>query len=108
LGGSGPDFNPPKSNYWVHQSWHHDKNATEYKQDELKIPPFFISFSSAKDPTYATQHSGTHAAVMIGACSYNDVERFKNYRVKHRSSEYMSTKEEWQKIFTQVLLEQSS
>lgn len=108
VGISDPEgsFNPPKSNYWVHQSWHHDENAIEYKQDKLKIPLFFISFSSAKDPTYAARHPGKHAAMIIGACSYDDVERFKNDRVKHRSSEYISMKEKWQNIFIQVLLDQ--
>jgi all-trans-retinol 13,14-reductase len=44
--------------------------------------------------------------MIIGACSYDDVERFKNDRVKHRSSEYISMKEKWQNIFIQVLLDQ--
>lgn len=108
VGISDPDgsIKLPKSNYWVHQSWDHDKNMAEYKQDHLKIPLFFISFSSAKDPTYATRHPGKHAAMIIGACSYDDVEKFKYDRVKHRGSEYISMKEKWQGIFIQVLLDQ--
>jgi all-trans-retinol 13,14-reductase len=90
-------FNLPKSNFWVHQSWQHDKNATKYKKEKLKILLFFILFSSAKDPTYATRHPGKQAAMIIGACSYDDVERFKNDHVKHRSSEYISRKKSGRK-----------
>eukprot|EP00547_Thalassionema_nitzschioides_P004252 CAMPEP_0194221660 /NCGR_PEP_ID=MMETSP0156-20130528/31081_1 /TAXON_ID=33649 /ORGANISM="Thalassionema nitzschioides, Strain L26-B" /LENGTH=100 /DNA_ID=CAMNT_0038952139 /DNA_START=64 /DNA_END=363 /DNA_ORIENTATION=+ len=52
--------NLPKSNYWIHSSWDHDKNMEEYcKEDRFtKFPAFFISFSSAKDPDYASRHPG--------------------------------------------------
>ncbi len=106
VGISDPDgcLKLPKSNYWVHESWDHDANIAEYRRDHLKIPLFFISFSSAKDPTYSERHPGKQTAMIIGACSYDDVERFKNDRVKHRSDEYTSMKAKWQDIFVQVLL----
>lgn len=96
----------PKCNYWLHPTWDHDKNMAECKKDSTKLPAFFISFSSAKDPTYATRHPGKHVALVIAPCCYDDVERFKDERVKRRSKEYVSMKEEWQEIFMKVLLEQ--
>ena len=94
----------PKSNLWVHPSWNHDKNMEEYEKDRFKLPAFFISFSSAKDPTYAKRHPGKHVALVIGPCSYNDVEKFENDRVKHRGKEYVALKEKYEDIFMQTLL----
>ena len=88
----GASLKLPTSNYWVHRSWDHGRDVAEYRRDHLKIPLFFISFSSAKDPTYSERHPCKHAAMVIGACGYDDVERFENDRVKHRSNEYTSMK----------------
>eukprot|EP00578_Thalassiosira_sp_NH16_P029986 CAMPEP_0181080368 /NCGR_PEP_ID=MMETSP1071-20121207/2529_1 /TAXON_ID=35127 /ORGANISM="Thalassiosira sp., Strain NH16" /LENGTH=561 /DNA_ID=CAMNT_0023161839 /DNA_START=80 /DNA_END=1761 /DNA_ORIENTATION=- len=96
----------PKANYWIHQSWDHDKNLSEYKKNCLKLPAFFISFSSAKDPTYESRHPGKHSALVIGPCCYDDVEQYKDDRVKHRSDDYVSLKEKWKEIFMKVLLDQ--
>lgn len=67
----------PKSNIWVHASWDHDKNMQECAHDHLKLPAFFISFSSAKDPSYSSRHPGKQCALVIGPCCYDDVEHFK-------------------------------
>ncbi|KAL7548164.1 hypothetical protein ACHAWF_011457 [Thalassiosira exigua] len=77
-------LNLPKCNYWVHA--------------------FFISFSSAKDPSYAYRHPGKHVALVIGPCCYDDVEQFKDKRVKHRGPEYTALKEQWQEVYMKTLL----
>lgn len=94
----------PKSNYWVHQSWDHDKNMAEYRMNHNNIPALFISFSSAKDPTYDSRHPGKQVALVIGPCMYNDVEKYKDDRVKHRRKEYIEMKDQWTKIFMDCLL----
>lgn len=93
----------PKSNYWIHSSWDHDFNMTQYRADHSKIPAMFISFSSAKDPTYASRHPGKQVALVVGPCVYDDVEEFKNDRVKHRRKEYTEMNK-WTKIFMNNLL----
>ena len=96
----------PKSNYWIHPSWDHDKNLSELKKDRQQESLFFISFSSVKDPTYASRHPGKHVALVIGPSFYDDVEQFKDERVMHRSKDYVSMKNKWQEIFTKALLNQ--
>jgi len=96
----------PKRNDWIHASWDHDGNMAEHRKDcGNKMPAFFISFSSAKDPTYASRHPGKHVALVIGPCCYDDVERFKDDRVKHRSDEYAAMKDKWREVFMGVLLD---
>jgi all-trans-retinol 13,14-reductase len=95
----------PRSNYWIHSpSWDHDKNMTDYRADHNKVPALFISFSSAKDPTYASRCPGKQVALVIGPCAYDDVEEFKDDRVKHRRKEYTNMKEKWTQIFMDGLL----
>ena len=94
----------PKSNYWIHSSWNHDLNMTQFQADQSKIPAMFISFSSAKDPTYASRHPGKQVALVVAPCVYDDVEEFKNDRVKHRRKEYTQMKDKWIKIFMNNLL----
>ena len=96
----------PKSNYWIHPSWDHKKNMEEFRKDNTKVSAFFLSFSSAKDPSYSSRNPGKHVALVIGPCCYDDVEQFKDERVKRRSEDYISMKEKWQQIFMQVLLDQ--
>ena len=90
--------NLPKSNLWIHSSWDHDANMSNYYKDKSKFPAFFISFSSAKDPTYSERHPGKHAALVIVPCSYDDVGQYENERVKHRSKEYVAMKKNWEGI----------
>mmetsp|Transcript_12059 Transcript_12059/g.18516 ORF Transcript_12059/g.18516 Transcript_12059/m.18516 type:complete len:556 (+) Transcript_12059:100-1767(+) len=95
----------PKSNYWIHSpSWDHDKNMADYKTDLEKVPALFISFSSAKDPTYKTRHPGKQVALVVGPCAFDNVEEFKDDRVKHRRKEYADLKEKWTQIFMDGLL----
>eukprot|EP00581_Thalassiosira_minuscula_P019335 CAMPEP_0183714264 /NCGR_PEP_ID=MMETSP0737-20130205/8846_1 /TAXON_ID=385413 /ORGANISM="Thalassiosira miniscula, Strain CCMP1093" /LENGTH=576 /DNA_ID=CAMNT_0025943171 /DNA_START=196 /DNA_END=1926 /DNA_ORIENTATION=+ len=103
---SDGSLNLPKCNYWIHHSWDHDKNMAEHNKDCFQMPAYFISFSSAKDPTYASRHPGKQVALVIGPSCYDDVEQFKNDRVKHRSEEYLEMKDKWQQKFTDVLLGQ--
>eukprot|EP00986_Skeletonema_menzelii_P003036 scaffold893_cov154-Skeletonema_menzelii.AAC.9 len=94
----------PKSNYWIHSSWDHDKNMADYRADHNKVPALFISFSSAKDPTYNTRHPGKQVALVVGPCTFDNVEEFKDDRVKHRRKEYTEMKEKWTQIFMDGLL----
>ncbi|KAL7472953.1 hypothetical protein ACHAXS_013338 [Conticribra weissflogii] len=96
----------PKCNYWIHRSWNHEENMAEFRKDHNKVPLFFISFSSAKDPTYASRHPGKQVALVIGPGDYNVVERFKNDRVKHRGKEYEALKKEWENLYMDALLNQ--
>jgi len=107
VGISDPDssLNLPKSNYWIHNSWDHDQNMSDYRSDPFKIPAMFISFSSAKDPTYNQRHLGKQVALVIGPCSYQDVAQFEGDRVKHRSKEYVAMKVKWEEMFKKTLLE---
>jgi len=92
-----------KKNYWIFPSWDHSKNWQEYERPQkhdysssssLPTPPAaFISFPSAKDPTYTTRHPNRNVAVVIAPSPYDEVAPYRDERVKHRSKDYEAIKE---------------
>lgn len=96
----------PKQNFWIYDSWDHDYNVDQFKQDCSKPAAYFISFSSAKDPSYAGRNPGKQVALVIGPGSYEDVAKYQDKRVKHRGDDYNSLKKKWERVFTGVLLKE--
>jgi all-trans-retinol 13,14-reductase len=96
----------PKQNYWIYESWDHDGNIEKFKNDYTKPAAFFISFSSAKDPSYVVRNPGKHVALVIGPGTFDQVAKYRNKRVKHRGDEYVALKKQWEQIFMDALLNQ--
>ncbi|OQR87872.1 hypothetical protein ACHHYP_20346 [Achlya hypogyna] len=86
----------PLHNLWKYQTWDHDANFSANRADpNAPFSALFMSFPSAKDPTYAARHPERHVALVIGANFYEHVEAFKDGRVKHRGPEYEALKAGW-------------
>ncbi|KAL7505983.1 hypothetical protein ACHAXN_003347 [Cyclotella atomus] len=96
----------PRQNYWIYESWDHDSNVDKFKQDNTKPAAYFISFSSAKDPSYSSRNPGKQVALVIGPGSFDDVAVYEGKRVKHRGDEYNALKKKWEKVFMNVLLKE--
>jgi len=96
----------PKRNYWIFRSWDHEANDREFRKDHSKPPAFFMSFSSAKDPTYAARHPGRQVALVIGMGTFDHVEPYKDDRVKHRRRAYSEMKKTWETIYLHALVQQ--
>lgn len=96
----------PKRNYWIHDSWDHDKNIEAFKKNPTKPPVFFVSFSSAKDPTYSSRNPGKQVALVVGPGFFDHVAVFQNERVKHRGKEYTDMKKEWEIVYMEAFLKQ--
>ncbi|OQS02560.1 hypothetical protein THRCLA_05078 [Thraustotheca clavata] len=97
IGFEGSDIELPQYNVWKYPSWNHDANfAANQNGPDAPFCAVFMSFPSAKDPTYAARHPNRHVAIVIGSCFYKDVEAYKDGRVKHRGAEYEALKAKWQ------------
>jgi all-trans-retinol 13,14-reductase len=88
----------PRRNYWMFPTWNHNENMKEFIKDNDKMPAVFISFSSAKDPTYQDHHPGKHVALVIAPSLYETVAKYAKGRVKHRGDEYEQVKEKMKSI----------
>ena len=56
------------------------------------IPLCYISFPSAKDPTYAQRHNGKSAVLIITLARWDWFSNWSEERVKHRGEDYESFK----------------
>ncbi|CAF4322707.1 unnamed protein product, partial [Rotaria sordida] len=85
LQGDSDELNLPKRNLWIFPSWNHDENMTKFRDDySADFPGMFISFASAKDPTYHTRYPKKSVASIITLGIYEHVEDFKDENAKHR------------------------
>ncbi|RHY09767.1 hypothetical protein DYB28_006877 [Aphanomyces astaci] len=97
----------PTHNVWKYPSWSHDANF-KANQDSPDAPfcALFMSFSSAKDPTYATRFPGKQVGLVVAPCFYPHVEKFKDGRVKRRGDDYEALKAVWkERMLTEFLNE---
>lgn len=66
-------------------------SATEAAKEP--VPLLFISFPSAKDPTWASRHPGKSTATVVTVASYSWFEKWENERIMHRGKEYINAKQ---------------
>ena len=104
--GTSEELMLPRCNHWVFPSWDHDRALEAFRKDPVNepIPAAFISFSSAKDPEYASRYPNRQTALVIGPSFYEHVEKFKDLRVGKRGEEYESLKKVWQDQLMRILV----
>mmetsp|Transcript_3332 Transcript_3332/g.6679 ORF Transcript_3332/g.6679 Transcript_3332/m.6679 type:complete len:592 (-) Transcript_3332:61-1836(-) len=84
----------PATNTWVLPSYDHDGELGKLREDPLHDRTvMFISFASAKDPTYAARHPGLQTCQVCAPSFYPAVEKYADKRVKKRGAEYEAYKQ---------------
>jgi all-trans-retinol 13,14-reductase len=105
LGMSGPASGGDvvASNLWVHPSADFDANVARSTADpSAAFPLLFISYPSAKDPTFADRHPGRATAEIVVPAPFAWFERWTQTRWKHRGADYDAFKAELtERILTQ-------
>ena len=91
------------TNLWIYPEADHDGNFGRYFQDpEAPFPFVFISFPSAKDPSFQTRYPGRATGELITVAPYEWFASWADTRWKHRGTDY----EEFKAQFAERLLEQ--
>ncbi|KAF0687383.1 Aste57867_20866 [Aphanomyces stellatus] len=97
----------PTHNVWKFPSWAHQANFDASKASpDAPFCALFMSFSSAKDPTYAARYPGKQVGLVVGPSFYDHVEQFKDGRVKHRGDAYDAMKESWKERLLTAFLDE--
>lgn len=82
------------SNIWVYPHEDHDKNISTYLDDPSKpLPLAYLSFPSAKDPTFATRFPGRSTIEVIGLAPWTWFSNFSNTQWHKRGHDYETLKE---------------
>lgn len=97
----------PKSNIWVYPGPDHDKNLANFLADpHAPLPVVYISFPSAKEPTF-TERFPNHATIQaLCPVSYDWFKPWENLPWKHRGEEYERLKSQFAERLRETLEEQ--
>jgi phytoene dehydrogenase-like protein len=68
----------PKTNFWIYPDTEHAANVDAFEQDpEAEFPAVYISFPSAKDPSWQERYPGTATIEIVAPAFY---EHFKQWQ----------------------------
>jgi all-trans-retinol 13,14-reductase len=91
------------TNLWIYPDADHDGNFTRFLDNpEVGFPSVYISFPSAKDPSFQERYPSRATIEVITLAPYQWFERWADTRWRHRGAEY----EEIKVRFADRLLEQ--
>jgi all-trans-retinol 13,14-reductase len=82
------------TNLWIYPSFDHDLNVERFTRDIAAPLPFvYISFPSAKDPSFAGRYPGKSTAEVITLLPYAAFTRWGETRWKRRGEDYDALKQ---------------
>ena len=81
------------SNLLIHPTLDYDRNWARFAQDlNAPFPVLYISFPSAKDPTYQARYPGHQTIEVVVPAPYEPFAAWKATQWKHRGGEYENLK----------------
>jgi all-trans-retinol 13,14-reductase len=93
LRGTAGELGLPRTNLWIYPGVDHDHNAAAFASDMSKpLPVVFISFPSAKDPTFEQRCPGRATIEVISMAPYAPFAQWADTRWKKRGTEYEELK----------------
>ena len=109
LEGTNEELGLKPSNIWAFQNADLDGTVGKYAKLSMEeaerspVPLLFISFPSAKDPTYNTRYPGKSTCAIVTVTPYEWFEQWKDERVMKRSEDYQALKmalgkQMWQQV----------
>jgi all-trans-retinol 13,14-reductase len=91
-----PEFG--ESNLWVFPGPDHDANVARFQADaNAPFPALFISFPSAKDPTFSERYPGRSTIEVVAPAPFEWFARWEDTAWKRRGAEYDTWKQCWSK-----------
>jgi all-trans-retinol 13,14-reductase len=92
----------PRTNFWIYPDTRHTANLEAFRQDiEAEFPAVYISFPSAKDPSWQERYPGTATIEIVAPAFFEHFEQWKDQPWGKRGEEYDALK----KRLTDRLLE---
>ncbi|RLA00021.1 MAG: FAD-dependent oxidoreductase [Gammaproteobacteria bacterium] len=102
LKGDPESLSLPKTNFWIYPDQNHDENVEAFAKDHTKpMPVVYISFPSAKDPSFKSRYPNRSTIEIVAPASFQMFEKWKDTSWRKRGKEY----EEFRDYFTERMLE---
>jgi all-trans-retinol 13,14-reductase len=94
LDGTDEELKLPRHNYWLYPKYGFDEGMESHLLNPgSSLPLVYISFPSAKDPSWDKGHPGTSTIQVMAPCPYEWVKEWECSRWQHRGEGYDSFKE---------------
>lgn len=105
LNGTPEELKLPKANYWIYpDDLDHDGCMDRYMQDQdAPFPVVYISFPSAKDPSWSDRYPGKSTIDIITVVPYDIFQKWEDTRWKKRGEAYEDLKETFSNRLLEVL-----
>jgi all-trans-retinol 13,14-reductase len=108
LNNTAADMGLNNANLWIYPDYDHDLNLENYLDDnDQPYPVVFISFPSAKDPSWDKNHPNTSTIEVITIAEFSKHKKWENKEWKNRGDEYEEFKESISKNLLDVLYQQA-
>jgi all-trans-retinol 13,14-reductase len=96
LDGSDEELQLPKHNYWLYNKYGFDQEIESHLKNQSSTTPLiYISFPSAKDPSWTESHPGTSTIQVMAPCPYEWVQEWERSGWQHRGDGYEAFKEKY-------------
>jgi phytoene dehydrogenase-like protein len=97
LNQSAKELELPKTNFWIYLDENHDANVASFLKDESNdIPLIYVSFPSAKDPSWDERYPNKATIEIVAAAKHEWFENWENEKWGQRGDDYDAIKAEWQ------------
>ena len=94
------------TNRWIYPSYDHDGNVRAFEENsDAPLPVVYISFPSAKDPTWNERHGETATLEVISFAPYEWFRHWEDERWKKRGESYEELKERYSARLLEALYE---
>ena len=105
LSGSPKELKLPKTNFWIYpEKGDHDQCVANYlKDNQAAFPVVYISFPSAKDPTWSERYPNKSTIDIITLLPYELVAEWQGSKWMKRGAEYEAFKEKISKRLLEAL-----
>ncbi|PIE42918.1 MAG: FAD-dependent oxidoreductase [Gammaproteobacteria bacterium] len=102
LKGTAEELGIPKTNFWIYPNYSPEENIKAFNQDtKADFPVVYISFPSAKDPSWNQRYPGKSTIEIVAPGPYELFEKWKDETWGKRGDSYDQLKE----YFSERLLE---
>jgi phytoene dehydrogenase-like protein len=92
---SAEELGLPKTNFWVYPSEHYERDIERFEADpETPFPLVYISFPSAKDPSFAKRYPGRATIEIVAPGPHEWFEKWAGTTWGKRGGDYEALKEQ--------------
>jgi len=104
--GTAEELGIPKKNLWIYPSADHDANVEAYDKDlDAPMPLIYISFPSAKDPSWSERYPNKSTVEIVTTCNTELFETWKGSTWNQRGEDYEALKQRLMDRMLAVLFE---